>query len=285
MTYTVVAETATAGTDFTPVAGTVRINPGQTQTTVYVPVLADNAVEGNETVTFQITGATFATLGTAEAVGTIVDNDTPPVIHQVTTDPGAESTAAGQMAASVTYNPTGNVTVTWDFGDGTTVTGTPQELLGLPISHLYADSGAYTVTVTVTDADRGSASQSATQVVQNVAPTLGGSAPTTVVANHPAAFGFTLGDPSAADRAAGFETTIDWGDGSPTVTVLPAGTTTVSHAFPGPGTYTVQAWAADKDGGLSPTWTRTVTVGQYGMVGNDLVVSGTAGTTPLFCRR
>jgi hypothetical protein len=278
VSYTTIAGTATAGTDFTPVTGTVRINPGLTQATVNVPALADNQIEGIETFTFRITGATFATLGTTDGVGTIVDNDVPPVVTQVSTSPGVESTTAAQMGAWGSYNPTGNVTVTWNFGDGTTLTGSPQTLLGGQlVTHMYADSGTYTVTVTVTDADRGSASRSAPVVVQNVAPTVGGTVPPTIVALNPATFSFTLGDPSAADQSAGFNTTIDWGDGQGATSALPAGTSNFSHVFASTGSYTVRAWATDKDGGLSQTWSQTVTVLAYGLVGNDLVVAGTAG--------
>jgi hypothetical protein len=276
--YTTVAGTATAGSDFTAVTGTVRFYPGQTQATVYVPVLADNRVEGNEAFTLQLTGATYASLGQANGTGTIVDNDAAPVVQQVSTSPGAESSAVALMAAWASYNPTGNVTVTWDFGDGTTLTGSPQALLGgATISHLYVESGTYTVTVTVTDADRGTTSRWAPVVVQNVVPTLGASAPSTLVTYHPAPFTFTPDDPSPADRAAGFTLTVDWGDGQTTSQPVPTGPSTLSHAFAGVGNNNVRGWVTDEDGGVSQIWARTVTVQSYAMIGNDLVIGGAPG--------
>jgi len=62
-----------------------------------------------------------------------------------------------------TDTPTGH-TVLWDFGDGTTTTGT------LTPTHTYGDNGVFTVTLTVTDATGLSATDSLVVSVANVAP-------------------------------------------------------------------------------------------------------------------
>src|SRR5690606_34131692 len=56
-------------------------------------------------------------------------------------------------------------TITWDFGDGNSATGS------LTPTHTYDDNGVDIVTLTVTDDGGGSASDTLTVTVNNVAPT------------------------------------------------------------------------------------------------------------------
>ncbi len=65
--------TATSGLDYTPVSGTLTFAPGTTLQSVTVPTLGDIVLEGNETFQLALTSPTNATLGTAQANGTIVD--------------------------------------------------------------------------------------------------------------------------------------------------------------------------------------------------------------------
>jgi len=57
ITYSV-SGTATSGSDFTALSGTVTIPAGQTSATITVPVLEDDLVEGAETVVLTLTGVT-----------------------------------------------------------------------------------------------------------------------------------------------------------------------------------------------------------------------------------
>ncbi|PSN19110.1 hypothetical protein C7271_09010 [filamentous cyanobacterium CCP5] len=73
-----VGGTATAGTDYTALSGTVTIAANQTAATIAVPVLDDAIAEGNESVIVTLTGVTGSTavLGAAKtATVTIADND------------------------------------------------------------------------------------------------------------------------------------------------------------------------------------------------------------------
>ncbi|MBN1876726.1 MAG: PKD domain-containing protein [Anaerolineae bacterium] len=66
---------------------------------------------------------------------------------------------------TTTDTPTGH-TLAWDFGDGTTASGT------LTPTHIYGDNGTYTVTLTVTDTMGLSAADGAVVAVGNVVPSV-----------------------------------------------------------------------------------------------------------------
>lgn len=68
--------TATAGQDYTAQATTtLNFAPGQTSTTIAVPVLDDATIEGDEAFTAKLSNAQGATIGTSTATGTIKDDD------------------------------------------------------------------------------------------------------------------------------------------------------------------------------------------------------------------
>jgi hypothetical protein len=66
---------ATAGADYTPTTGRLTFPAGTTSLTVAVPVIGDEATEGNETFRLVLSNPSGATLGTATGTGTIVDDD------------------------------------------------------------------------------------------------------------------------------------------------------------------------------------------------------------------
>jgi hypothetical protein len=67
--------TATAGSDFGAVSGTLTFPPGTTSATIAVPVYGDTIYEANETFTVQISNAVNATLVRWFGGGTIVNDD------------------------------------------------------------------------------------------------------------------------------------------------------------------------------------------------------------------
>ena len=75
--YGILAQSATAGEDFTPVSGTLTFAEGETEKTVDVAILEDNVAEGSESFGFAIDnvqgGATL--LAPRTATVTITDND------------------------------------------------------------------------------------------------------------------------------------------------------------------------------------------------------------------
>ena len=73
--YTTADGTATAGADYTARKGQLTFAPGETETTVRVPVLDDAHDEGEETLTLRLSAASGAVLADGTATGTIVNSD------------------------------------------------------------------------------------------------------------------------------------------------------------------------------------------------------------------
>jgi large repetitive protein len=71
--------TATAGVDYQATSGTVTFNPGETSKSIPVPVLGDNIDEINETFVVNLSNPTNATISSAQATGTIQDDDGPTI--------------------------------------------------------------------------------------------------------------------------------------------------------------------------------------------------------------
>jgi MYXO-CTERM domain-containing protein len=183
-----------------------------------------------------------------------IGNVNPSIDTLVTTD-GDEgqslpltATASDPGADTLTYG--------WDFGDATTGTGAS-------LNHTWADDGTFTVTLTVTDDDGGSVTQTDTVVINNVAPTI-----TSLTGPVTGDEGDTLAyDAPATDPGADVLTWAwDFGDASP----MGAGGPGISHLFADNGVYTITVTVADDDGG-SDSATLTVTISNLDPVIDTLV--------------
>jgi len=74
--YATASGTATAGSDYTTMAGTLTFYPGATSQVVVVPILTDTVNEGDETIFLNLTNPTGGpTLAKAQAVGTLLNDD------------------------------------------------------------------------------------------------------------------------------------------------------------------------------------------------------------------
>ncbi|MBW3584240.1 MAG: PKD domain-containing protein, partial [Euryarchaeota archaeon] len=132
------------------------------------------------------------------------------------------------------------LTYSWDLGDGTSATG-------LLADHVYAESGTYTVTLTVDDGNATATSQKDVTVVKpNAAPT---ASFTSTTDGHTA----TL-DASGSTDADGDALTYSWdlGDGTTKTGVA------IGHTYAGDGSYTVTLTV--DDGQATNTAQRTVSV-------------------------
>ncbi len=120
--YTTAAVTATSGVDYTDKSGTLTFNSGITQQFITVPITDDLIDEDNETFNVTLSSPVSATLDSMfTAVGTIVDNDSPPVLS--ITAPPATSESAGQMVFTVTLSAVSGKTaiVNYATANGTAI--------------------------------------------------------------------------------------------------------------------------------------------------------------------
>lgn len=144
-------------------------------------------------------------------------------------------------------------TIEWDFGDGTTITGT------LTPSHAYGDDGAYTVTLTVTDALGAVGADTLLVIVSNADPTLALIPDQSVRYGSPFWLSGSFSDPGWLDA---HMVTIAWAPGITETLTLAVGQAEfdASHTYPNVGAYQVTVTVVDDDGGQhSRSFTVTVT--------------------------
>ena len=127
--YATSDDTATAGLDYTATSGTLTFEPGETRQTIPVEVLDDDEVEGDEILTVTLSGARNATLGVAEATGTIRDDESDDrlpsglpelVIYDVAV---AENAGSAVFRVSLSEESDQAVTVTYRTSDWTATAG------------------------------------------------------------------------------------------------------------------------------------------------------------------
>jgi PKD repeat protein len=136
--------------------------------------------------------------------------------------------------ASLSYDLDGTIVkYFWNFGDETTATG-------VSVSHSYPETGAYTVTLTVTDNDGATDTIPATKIVRNKSPVaIFTESAETVHIDEIITFNATEShDPDGSIVTYSW----DFGDGNTATGV------TVSHAYSDNGFYSVTLTVTDNDG-------------------------------------
>ena len=120
VSYTVSAGTATAGTDFAAISGSVTFAPGDLVASVPISVIGDSAVEAPETILVSLTGVTGAgSLGDSAATFFIVDDDaaaapnTIVTIGDLTVVEGNTGSQVADVPISLAPASTGAVTLNW----------------------------------------------------------------------------------------------------------------------------------------------------------------------------
>jgi PKD repeat protein len=197
------------------------------------------AADGVYTVTLVVTDAGGTASAAATTTATIRNANRP--IAQPGGPYLGESTIAFNGSAS--SDPQGDLPLTylWTFGDGTTGTGpTP--------SHTYAADGAYTVSLTVTDAKgRASIPATTTATIQNAVPVVNAGADQSVTLGQPVTVAATFTD-AAGDAPWTWQ--IAWGDGTTDGGTAsdPSTPLTRVHTYAAAGAYTVRVTVTDKDG-------------------------------------
>ncbi|HZT09964.1 MAG TPA: Calx-beta domain-containing protein [Actinomycetota bacterium] len=124
--WTTADGTATAaGLDYTPGAGILVFAPGESNKVVVIPVIGDNATEGDETFDVDLSAPLNATLGNATNAVTIVDNDPIPPGSAVLTVTGLKQRETGTGTTTFTFTVTRSgdtttaVSVDYVTSDGT----------------------------------------------------------------------------------------------------------------------------------------------------------------------
>ena len=227
------------------------------------------ADDGEFNVTLTVTDGAAA----AEASVTVTVLNVSPTIDSVTV-PGQAGEGASVTVTARASDPAGPndpLTYTWNFGDNT------PDQTGASVQHAFADDGSYTVTVTVSDGDRGTANTSRTIEVANNNPNISAvNGPAEVSEGSEARF-FAVATDVPTDTL-----TYAWSfQGGPSV----QGTdlTEAAHTYPDDGTFTVDLVVTDEDGGRS-TATRNLRVRNVNPTIDtfDGVFSGAEGDTLAF---
>ncbi len=169
-TATVTVDYATAngtadGDDYTATNGTLTFAAGTTSGTITVPIEDDNENESDETFTVTLSNASGATLGTANATGTIRNRYVTPAVS-ISDAGGTEGD--GDIAFTVTLDRAATATVTVDYatangtadGDDYTATngtltfaaGTTSGTITVPIADDDVNESDETFTVTLSNA-------------------------------------------------------------------------------------------------------------------------------------
>lgn len=123
--YQTVPGTATSGADYTPVAGTLNFEPGQTSLTVTVPIQPDTSPEGSENFSLVLSQPQQTAIADGTGLGTIVDtaSGTEPTVSL--TGPALVNEGAGYAVYTVTLSAPSTTPVTVSYGttDGTATAG------------------------------------------------------------------------------------------------------------------------------------------------------------------
>jgi PKD repeat protein len=215
--------------DGTIVAYSWDFGDGTTATGITVfHAYADNS---SYVVTLTVTDNNGATDST-NATKTVMNRQ--PVALFTETDETVNTDETISFNASDSYDPDGTiVSYSWNFGDGTTVTG-------ISVQHAYSQDGTYTVSLTVTDDDGATDTTNATKTVLNQVP---------VASFTESAETVSSGENIHFDASESYDSdgaivaySWDFGDGT-TATGI-----TVDHAYDNNGVYTVTLTVTDDDG-------------------------------------
>ena len=159
---------AASASDYTPetTATTLTFAKGVSSRTFTVATTEDVLHEGNETFLVELTGAVGGTITTAEATGTINDDDDAPSGITLTVSPATVGEGAGETEITVTATVNGTTryvdakTVTVSVGGGSAISGTDYDAVAnFDITIAAGDaskSGTFDLTPTEDDLHEGS---------------------------------------------------------------------------------------------------------------------------------
>ena len=170
---------------------------------------------------------------TASATTTVVVAGTARLDARFNMSPATNAAVGG----NVTFTPVASgLNYSWDFGDGSTSTGSP-------VIHKYMSANTYLAVLNVTDG-RGNSAQSSQTVsvaVRNPSVALN---PATISSRNNKSLNFNADATDPAGKTLTYQW--DFGDGT-----VQAGSNTISHAYSRNGNYIVKVTVDNGDGGVA----------------------------------
>jgi len=127
LSYATASGTASEGTDYTPVNGTLNFSPGETRQTLTIPIAGDTLQEPDET--FSVILSNLQNVSVQAMAGTalvsIRNDDAPPSLSMasVTLAEGQSGIISTTLAISLSAPSYQTVTVNYTLMDGTAITG------------------------------------------------------------------------------------------------------------------------------------------------------------------
>ena len=118
--------TALAGIDYTPENGTLTFAPGQTVQSITIPILPSTALGPDKTFAVNLSGASNATVTTAQGIGTIQNNN---LVRDLTVNdirvatPAAGTTGTAEFTVTLSASSPVAVTVQFATADMTALAG------------------------------------------------------------------------------------------------------------------------------------------------------------------
>ena len=218
----------------TPGAGTVAGSHVYADNGVYIVTVTVNDGTGSGSDTLTVTVGNVNPVVNAGA-------DQPGIVE------GATVNLAPATFTDVGAGDTHTATIDWD--DGSPLDNVGSVTGNVAGSHVYADNGTFTVTITVTDDDGGFGLDTIVVTVANAAPVVsaGPNQPGVVEGATVNLAPATFTDVGSGDT---HTFTIDWDDGTiDGPTAAAGGNVPGSHAYADNGIYTVTVTVTDDDGG------------------------------------
>src|SRR2546423_1105757 len=184
-------------------------------------------------------------------------------VHQANQAPSVVSFGAtagnegGSSSVALTFADadaldTHTVSVAWGDGSTSAPVVLSSDVTTFDASHVYADTGTYSVGLTLQDSAGHTVTAGASVSPTNVGPAMGtlSLSPNSVVDHQTVTVSGSFTDPGTADT---FSLTLNWGDGTSSSDSLAAGTRTFSltHSYATAGAVTITATVVDRDNARS----------------------------------
>src|SRR5262245_58625706 len=197
VSYATADGSATAGSDYTAKSGSVSLPNGCKCGTISIPIKGDLVTEGTETFTVNLSAAVNATIGDAQAIGTIYDNEGPTSL--VILDGNANENA-GPAAFSVIMTNASASTQTVDYttSDGTATAGADYTASSGTLTFLAGDTSK-TINVPILNDALNEADETFTVTLSNATVALTDSTATGTIYDDDAEPTISVADASAPE--------------------------------------------------------------------------------------